>query len=104
MARSRRGKSENIFEPLPLKAGKFEVAKRPDAEWYFTDYGLEAEQAQLENPSSVKMGVFYCLLLIAFCTLSYKLFNIQVARGFEYRLQAEGNRIRSHLFEAPRGS
>jgi penicillin-binding protein 2 len=104
MIHSQRKKRENIFEPMPLRSGRFEVEEQSDLEWHFTNYGIEAEQSKIESPAPLKIGFFYLLLLLSLSVLSFRLFNIQVARGFEYRLQAEGNRIRSHLFEASRGS
>src|SRR5690349_11237933 len=76
--------------------------------------GLEWDEAALDDQSKVEgfaeeqrsLPAFRwlkMLLLLACVVLGGKLFSLQILRGENFRLLAEGNRIRNQIVLAPRG-
>lgn len=70
------------------------------------DYGDTAIEkvGQIENKrEKVNLSAVKYIAVLIFCVLAIRVFGLQVIRGEENKLLAEGNSIRPRLIEAPRG-
>jgi len=71
-------------------------------EWFAVDEGIGAEQAQSKAPP-LKVSYYFLTIVIIGLIFALKLTNLQITHGKDYRVSAEGNRLRTYLTEAPRG-
>ncbi len=54
--------------------------------------------------SALKLGGFFLIIIMAFLTISLRLFQLSVVKGTYYRNLSENNRMREVVIEAKRGS
>ena len=97
-------RKNNIFDPQNRAVHRLATTDRSSLEWRYTDYSWNEYGPGRDHKLKTRVGIYYGLILVLVGIFFLRLANLQIARGYGYRLQAEGNHIRSRLVEAPRGN
>lgn len=98
-----RKKKRNIFEPVIKPLGNIGKALGQDHEWAIDNQIVEAEKVEKKELPRFRPWLTSLVVVFLLIIFLVRLMDLQIVRGQENRLLAEGNRIRSYLVEAPRG-
>lgn len=96
-------KKRNIFEPVIKPLGSLKKSISQDHEWVSDNQIIEAEKVEKKELPHFKFWLSSLIAIFLFAVFLIRLMDLQIVRGQENRLLAEGNRIRSYRVEAPRG-
>ena len=100
---TRKKQKNNIFEPVKQPVGELKKNSAIGREWTPEGQIVEVEKVEKKEMPHPRQFIFLAVVLGFVTLFTFRLNDLQIARGQENRLLAEGNRMRSYLLEAPRG-
>lgn len=100
---TRKKQRNNVFEPVKCPMGELKKNSSIGQEWVPEGQIIDVEKVEKKEMPRPRQFIFLAVVLGFVTIFAFRLNDLQIARGQENRLLAEGNRMRSYLLEAPRG-